>query len=579
MPNDTAEMAIARAGTPMRFRAVKAQWIAIRILGGYLWLRLWRPVLGPSLYNARLVARHRSNSKRLVDAILELKGLFIKVGQLISILTNFLPPEFRAELEQLQDSVPARPLDEVVSRIRKELGKSPEELFASFDPVPMASASLAQVHEARLHDGRRVALKVQHADIETIAKLDLEILGNILGLVQLVVRIRGLDSYHADISQMIREELDFRQEARHIATIASHFAGSREVHFPTVVEELSSERVLTTEFVVGTKVTDFDALEQLGVDRPALAQRILTAYCQMVFVDGVFHADPHPGNILVHPDGSITFVDFGAVGRLAPNIRFGIRKFWEGIIRRDAATITAGMREMGLIARDPTDNENDVGERAIAYFQRRFLEQMTLESFSLKNIQVDMKTKLEAMADLKKLDVSFRQLSNAFQVPKEWVIFERASILLLGLCTQIDPNMNPIRTVGPYLEEFVIGKDADWKGQITSAVREMAMSAIAIPEKTNRLLERANRGDMQLQIRGLRESALLLYAAAQQIVFVFLAIATGALGYVLSARGERGLAIAAWATAALSLVAVAAAILSARALRKTLRKTRADRSS
>ena len=397
--------------------------------------------------------------------------------------------------------------------------------------------------------------------------------------MQLVVRIRGLDSYHADISQMIREELDFRQEARHIATIASHFAGSREVHFPTVVEELSSERVLTTEFVVGTKVTDFDALEQLGVDRPALAQRILTAYCQMVFVDGVFHADPHPGNILVHPDGSITFVDFGAVGRLAPNIRFGIRKFWEGIIRRDAATITAGMREMGLIARDPTDNENDVGERAIAYFQRRFLEQMTLESFSLKNIQVDMKTKLEAMADLKKLDVSFRQLSNAFQVPKEWVIFERASILLLGLCTQIDSNMNPIRTVGPYLEEFVIGKGADWKGQITSAVREMAMSAIAIPEKTNRLLERANRGEMQLQIRGLRESALLLYAAAQQIVFVFLAIATGALGYVLSARGERGLAIAAWATAALSLVAVAVAILSARGLRKTLRKTRADRSS
>ena len=572
-------MAIARAGTPTRFRALKAQLITIRILAGYLWLRLWRPVLGPSLYNARLVALHRRNSKRLVEAILELKGLFIKVGQLISILTNFLPPEFRAELEQLQDSVPARPLDEVVSRIRKELGKSPGELFASFDSVPMASASLAQVHEAQLHDGRRVAVKVQHADIETIAKLDLDILGTILGLVQFVVRIRGLDSYHDDISQMIREELDFRQEARHIATIASHFAGNRDVHSPTVVHELSSERVLTTEFVVGTKVTDFEELERLGVDRPSLAQRILTAYCQMVFVDGVFHADPHPGNILVHPDGSITFVDFGAVGRLAPNIRLGIRKFWEGVIRRDAATITAGMREMGFISRDETDNENDVGERAIAYFQRRFLEQMTLESFSLKNIQVDMKTKLEAMADLKKLDVSFRQLSNAFQVPKEWVIFERAAILLLGLCTQIDPNMNPIRTVGPYLEEFVIGKGTDWKGQITSAVREMAMSAIAIPEKANRLIERANRGEMQLQIRGLRESALLLYAAAQQIVFVFLAIATGALGYVLSARGERGLAVASWGAAALSLVAVAAAILNARGLRKMLRKEKADRAS
>ena len=146
MPNDTAEMAIARAGTPMRFRAVKAQWIAIRILGGYLWLRLWRPVLGPSLYNARLVARHRRNSKRLVDAILELKGLFIKVGQLISILTNFLPPEFRAvvvlaDMQELSYEEVARvlrcPIGTVRSRLhraramlRKSLGGRAENVFA-----------------------------------------------------------------------------------------------------------------------------------------------------------------------------------------------------------------------------------------------------------------------------------------------------------------------------------------------------------------------------------------------------------------------------------------------------------------
>src|SRR5687768_6148848 len=216
MSSPTAEYAIARAGTPIRFRATKAYWLTVRILAGYLWLRLWRPVLGPSLYNARLVERHRKTSKRLVAAILELKGLYIKVGQLISILTNFLPPEFRAELEQLQDSVPARPLDEVTARIRKELGRSPEELFASFNPVPIASASLAQVHEATLHDGRRVAVKVQHADIEIISKLDLDSIRRILNLIQVVVRIRGMESYHDDISQLIREELDFLQEARNI---------------------------------------------------------------------------------------------------------------------------------------------------------------------------------------------------------------------------------------------------------------------------------------------------------------------------------------------------------------------------
>ena len=574
MPYATAEYAIARAGTPVRFRASKAYWLTVRILAGYLWLRLWRPILGPSLYSAKLVDRHRKTSKRLVAAILELKGLFIKVGQLISILTNFLPPEFRAELEQLQDDVPARPLDEVTSRIRKELGKSPEELFAHFDPVPIASASLAQVHEARLHDGRRVAVKVQHADIEVISKLDLESIRRIMELIQLVVRIRGMESYHSDISELIRQELDFELEARNIEMIAANFAGNPDVHFPRVVRELSSPRVLTTEFVEGAKVTDFAALQRMGVDRPALAQRILRVVCQMVFVDGVYHADPHPGNIIVHNDGSFTLVDFGAVGRMAPSMKAGVPMFWDGVIKRDAGKITAAFRQMEMIPRAEEGGESEIAERAINYFQKRFLEQMTVEGFSLKDIQVDMKTKLEAIADLKKLDVSFRQLTNVIQVPKEWVIFERATVLLLGLVTQIDPDMNPIKTVAPYLQQFVIGKDTDWKGQITSAIREMAMSAVAIPDRMNRFLERSNRGDLRMHVEGVREGALLLYSAAQQLIFVFLATAIGALGWALDVAGQASLSVVAWVASALCLVAVIISMIRARGLRRELRDKR-----
>lgn len=424
------------------------------------------------------------------------------------------------------------------------------------------------------HDGRRVAVKVQHADIEEIAKLDLEILRRILELIQFFVRMRGLDQYHGDISQMIREELDFRQEARNVATLAANFATNPEVHFPVVVPELSSERVLTAEFVEGTKVTDLARLDALGIDRPALARRILKAACQMVLSDGVFHADPHPGNIIVHPDGSFTMVDLGAVGRLAPNVKAGVPLFWNGIIKRDPAQITAGLRQAGFITRDPEEGDEGVAERAINYFQKRFLEQVTLDSWSLKDIQVDMRTKIEALADLRKLDVSFRDLSRAFQVPKEWVLFERAALLTLGLCTELDPDMNPIHTVGPYLQEFVLGKGTDVKGQVTTAIREMAMSAVAIPDKTNRLLERANRGEVQFQIGGLRESAMLLYAAGQQVVFVFLAIAIAVLGYVLDDRGQGGLALIAWGASALCLLVVAVSMLRARALRRSLRERR-----
>jgi ubiquinone biosynthesis protein len=575
LSSDTEELQAWRRARPTRFRSARAYWITIRILSGYAWLRLRRPFFSEAGYDARLVARHRASSRRVTRSILELGGLFIKLGQLISILENVLPPEFREELETLQDSVPARPLPEVAARIRKEFGVSPEELFSSFDPIPIASASLAQVHAATTHDGRRVAVKVQHADIEAISKLDLDILGGILRIVRLFVPLKGLESYHDDISQLIREELDFGQEARNIETIRAHFLGNTMVHFPDVVSELSTGRVLTTLFIDAAKVTDFARLAELGIDRKALAERILRAYCQMVFVDGVYHADPHPGNILVGADGSITFIDFGAVGRMPPAMKAGVPLLWDGVIRRDAGRISSALRQMGMIARDQSLDDDGVAERVINYFQKRVLEQVDMSSFRLKDFQLDVDTKLAAMADLKRIDVSFRNLTRAFQVPKEWVVFERMSILLLGLGTQIDPEMNPLMVVGPYLKEFVIGPDADVKGQIATAVREMALSALALPDLANRMLDRANRGDLLLQIPSIPESALLLYAALHQVMFAFLATSAAALAYAFSGRGERGPAVIAWVICGAFVLALLFAISRARRLRRNvLRRSR-----
>ena len=550
-----------------RFRLAKAYGVTLRVVASYLALRIWRPFITPDMYARRLVERHRVNARRVERAILELDGLFIKVGQLISILANFLPEEFRRELEGLQDAIPARPIEQIVDRIEREFGQSPNKLFAWWNPEPMASASLAQVHEARLHDGRRVAVKVQHADIDEIAQLDLNAIRRILSIVQFFTRLRGIESYHSEISAMIRDELDFRKEAEHIALIASHFENDPMVDFPAVISELSTEKVLTTELVEATKVTDLAELERHGINRTALAQRILTAYCQMIFVDGVYHADPHPGNILVRDDGSIVFVDFGAVGALSRDMKEGIPQFLEGVIKRDASKITGALRRMGFVARVEADgrspDEEDVAERVIEYFQRRFLEQVSLESFSLRDVQVDVRAKAEMLADLRKLDVSFRELTQTFQVPKDWVLLERTVLLLLGLCTTLDPAMAPMRTIQPYLEDFVLGRDQDFVTLVRSAVKDMALSVLTLPEGVQRLVARANHGDLVVRVQGLRESASLVYAAAQQLVFGVLAAGAGVIAYLARERGDHSIAnIAAIAAAAFLLGVVRAVVVA-----------------
>jgi ubiquinone biosynthesis protein len=545
-----------------RLRLVRIYATTARVLASYLWLRVRRPLLTPAEYSTRLMSRHQANARRIRDAIIAAGGLFIKVGQLISILTNFLPAEFRQELEGLQDQLPPRPFEEITARIRAELGAGPDELFRDFDRTPIATASLAQVHAATLADGRRVAVKTQHADIERIAQVDLDTIRILLKIVQFFTGVRGIESYHPEISQMIAEELDFSKEADNIERIGRNFAGDPMVRRPSVVHERSSRRVLTTVFVDGTKITAFDALAALGFDRRVLAERIVTAYCKMIFVDGVYHADPHPGNIFVAPDGAIVFVDFGAVGVLAPHMKQGIPAFFEGVIRRDPKAITDAIRTMGFVAHDA--GRGDVAGRAIAYFQQRFLEQIAAESWSLGSLQVDMRTRLEALADLRKLDISFRQLTSTFQVPKDWVLLERTLLLLLGLCTELDPSWSPMTVIRPYLEDVVLGRDRDWGELLRGSIKGMARTAITIPEDLQRMLVRANSGELEVRVPEITDAARVLYAAAHQLIFAILGAVAGIVAFQAYDRGRTLLALALTAGGVASLAAVVVSMVRTR---------------
>jgi predicted unusual protein kinase regulating ubiquinone biosynthesis (AarF/ABC1/UbiB family) len=533
-----------------RLRLIRIYATTCRVVLSYWWLRAQRPLLGRERYAAKLVDCHRRNARRIHAAILTAGGLFIKVGQLISILSNFLPPEFRHQLQGLQDRLPPRPYLEIAGRLETELGARPDAVFQYFERTPIATASLAQVHAAALPDGRRVAVKVQHADIERVARLDLEVIRRLLAIVQFFTGVRGIESYHPEISRMIDEELDFTKETENIARIGAGFASDASVRCPTVVPEFSTRRVLTTEFIDGTKITDFEALSARGLDRRRLAERIVSAYCRMIFRDGVYHADPHPGNIFVGTDGAIVFVDFGAVGVLAPHMREGIPRFFEGVIRRDPQRITDAIRTMGFVARDP--GSADVAARVIEYFQRKVFDELSEESFSLGNLQVDLRSRLETLADLRKLDVSLSQLTETFQVPKDWVLLERTLLLLLGLCTELDPSWNPMTVIEPYLEDVVLGEDRDWGSFLRAAVSDMARTAVTIPDDLQRVLTRANRGELEIRVPEIPAAARLVYAAAHQLIYTILGTASGVIAFQAS---ERGHGMLAWVLAVIAALA------------------------
>jgi predicted unusual protein kinase regulating ubiquinone biosynthesis (AarF/ABC1/UbiB family) len=504
-------------------RFVRAYLTTFTVLASYATLSFRARFLGRAWRDARVGAVHTRNARRVYATIVRLQGLFIKVGQLLSIMANFLPEEFRGELEALQDQVPPRPYDEIASRLESELGPRMSRI-ASFDREPIASASLGQVHAARLHDGRRVCLKVQHRDIDRIVRLDLGTIRHIMRIVQWFVPVEGLDAYYHQIKELLTQELDFVLEADNIERIAKNFASDADVVFPEPVRELSTKRVLTTTFVEGAKLSDVGALDRAGIDKKEVARRLVRLYCQMIFVDGVYHADPHPGNVLVQSDraghAKIVLLDFGAVAELSPRMREGITEFLEGVLRRDTDRLVKSMRKMGFISRTA---DEAIGERIIEYFHRRFQEEVRLESFNLKDIRIDPQRGLENLLDLRRMNIGLRELSGAFHVPKEWVLLERTLLLVYGCCSLLDPELNPVAIVQPYLTEYVLGS-RDFAQIAVEAVRDMAMSAMTLPEDMRRYLVRANRGELEVRVRGVHEGALAIYAAVRQLIYTAIGV-------------------------------------------------------
>lgn len=514
------------------WRLRKAYGTAARVMFSYTWLSFLKRIRGKAWHEHAVYELHLRNAERVKTAILELNGLFIKLGQMLSILGNFLPEAFQKPLEALQDQIPPRPINQVRDRIFQELGKTPEQLFTRFDETPLAAASIGQAHRAQLPDGTEVVIKVQHLNIENIAAVDLEIIRRLTAVISFFHRVKGMNYLYTQIKKMIEEELDFRREAVYMQLIGENLANEPGLAVPNIHPEYSTARVMTTTWHDGVKISNTAQLDAWGLNRREIATRVLQVYCRMVFKDGIYHADPHPGNILVKPDGSLVLLDFGAVAEISKALREGIPQLIEAALKNDTPAMIQACRTMGFIA-EGRDAEKMAAKMIAA--MRNFLQnEVQFEGLNLKEIKVNpLNNSLTNLLS----DIGLRGISGTVQVPKDYVLFNRTATLLMGLSSALDATLNPLDVIRPYAKTFVMGEKDNLITFVKKVVQRSAGTMISLPEELSRVLNTVQNGQVEIRSADIRDSSRLIYAALNQLVFMILAITSAVFGWFFRTEG------------------------------------------
>lgn len=548
-------------------RFLSAYWTTFVVLASYSSLRITGFFMSESQRSEALARRHVVNARRIERTISALGGLFIKVGQLFSILTNFLPPAFRAELEGLQDSVEPIDYSAIRTRLIEELGRQPEEVFKVFSPSPLASASLGQVHRATLHNGEEVAVKVQIPGIEELVQADLRILRHIVKIVGRYMRTQNLGGVYREVEKMVLQELDFEREATSLTQIRANLAGNQDVMVPKVFEEFSTQRLLVLEFVLGTKVTELAKKtgEEALLERRRTAEILVHAYSQQIFEHGFYHADPHPGNVLVTPEGRVVLVDFGAVAELSQAMRDGIVELLHGVLTADTDRIIESLRSMGFVQRAGGTAQI---ERVVYVLHDRLQGAIQMESVHLKDIRIDPSLVIDTMLDLERLDIGLKELSEAFHIPSQWILLERTILMLAGVCTTLDEDLKPMDVLRPYVERMVLDKAEDWSSFAVETAKQLGVQLATLPADFKRVLGQAARGELTTRSRSIDVGVKRLTAVGHQLIWTLLAIGSAAISTVYD-LAEREASASRWSWASLVFGLALARSLMVHSRRKT----------
>jgi ubiquinone biosynthesis protein len=471
-----------------------------------------------------------TQAERVRIAFGELGVTFTKLGQMLSTRPDLLPAEFVSELAKLQDAAPPVPLEHIRAAIREDLGDEPESLFASFDPLPIAAASIGQVHAATLPGGARVVVKVRRPGVVEEVESDLEILAGIARWIEVNTAF-GHDYEIMPIVEefafTIRNEMDYRCEGQNADRLRRFLSDEPRVRIPLVYWELSSERVLTLERIDGTKVSDLAALDRLGVPRRTIAETAVRVFLRTALELGMFHADPHPGNFFAQPDGSLGIVDFGMVGRLNEEVRQHLLRGGLAAVRQDAETLAEELYALGVAGRH-------TGQRAFL----RDLDHVISRygGLSLRELSAGEVTgQLTSIARRHKL-----------QLPGELAVLMRVATMSEGIGLRLDPEFRYLEYATPYFRR-------EWQRShsLTTTAKRLGHSAleaaelsVELPRRARRLLGRIERGELELNVRheGLSNFADQLQRMANRLALaVVLAASVVALGVALGVHRLRGL--------------------------------------
>ncbi len=438
------------------FRLVHASARFGVILWSYLWQLLLRRLFGDrGFVEARWPKVHRKNAQRMYRSIVRLRGVYIKLGQVISIMGTFLPRAYSEELEGLQDHVPPHPWRDVEKAFLVSLGKRPYELFDTFEETPIAAASLGQVHRATLADGTKMAVKILYPNIHAIIRIDLVVIRWIMTVYHWFMPLSGIHRIVEQVEDLLRRETDLRHEATCMEKMEKNFASDPDVLFPKVDWERTTDKILTMTFMDGCKISRREEIIALGLDPMAVAKKLVEAFYKQVFLDRFFHADPHPGNFLVQkgPEGQprIVVLDFGAASDARENLIDGMLDVLAGLVGRDDARVLKGIETMGFYA---PGGDRALLERTVKLYFAKLLE-LNLKDFS----SISSETAQKLIDPEVKRD-ELRQLMRAVEYPEGWFYVERAVVILFGLSAQLAPTLNTIAVGFPYIMAEIMKKQA-----------------------------------------------------------------------------------------------------------------------